>query len=268
NQLANHLIGMGVSRGTLVGICLERSLEMLIGLLAIMKTGAAYVPIDPAYPKDRTTAILADSGVQTIVTEAHLAIDLRERACQLICVDVEWDEIAGNSDQKPICKVAPTDLAYVIYTSGSTGKPKGVEIEHGALVNLLCSMRTEPGFAENDALLAVTTLSFDIAGLELYLPLIAGGRVIIATREVAADGDQLMNLLSSSGATVMQGTPATWRLLLEAGWKGSQSLKILCGGEAFPRALANELTARCESLWNVYGPTETTIWSSVCKLAA
>lgn len=266
NQLANYLLSVGIGRESLVGICVERSLDMMIGLLGIMKAGAAYVPIDPAYPPERVNGILEDSGVATVVTQGHLAFDLRERVSQVICIDIEWDKVAECGDEKPTTETGPESLAYVIYTSGSTGKPKGVQIEHRAFANLLWSMRVEPGMAASDVLVAVTTLSFDIAGLELFLPLITGARAVIASREVASDGNALKSLIASSSATIMQATPATWRLLLEAGWEGSDSFRILCGGEALPRELANELVGRCGSLWNMYGPTETTIWSSVCKI--
>ena len=153
-----------------------------------------------------------------------------------------------------------------MYTSGSTGKPKGVPIEHGSVVNLLRSMQREPGITQDDVLLAVTTLSFDIAGLEMYLPLISGARLVIASSEEVIDGNRLRDLLREKRITFMQATPATWRLLLGAGWQGSPDLKILCGGEALPPELAKELTARAKSVWNVYGPTETTIWSTVYRV--
>src|SRR5262249_14695666 len=155
----------------------------------------------------------------------------RDHVQQVICLDIEWDQVEAASSRKPAKAVTPENLAYVIYTSGSTGAPKGVEVEHRAFINLLCSMRDEPGLSGSDTLVAVTTLSFDIAGLELFLPLIVGARVIIAGRETAADGHALMQLIESNEATVMQATPTTWRLLLEAGWSGSDSFKILCGGE-------------------------------------
>ena len=267
NQLANHLIKAGAGQESLVGICVERSLDMIVGLLGILKAGAAYVPIDPAYPKDRVNAILDDSGLLTILTQADLALDLRDQIPNVICLDLESDEISANDPGKPFITTRPQDLAYVIYTSGSTGKPKGVQVEHRAFVNLLCSMQRQPGLLAADTLVAVTTLSFDIAGLELFLPLITGAKVVIASREVAADGNLLKHLIAGSAATVMQATPSTWRLLLEAGWKGSDSFKILCGGEALARDLANELVTHCGSLWNMYGPTETTIWSSTCQIA-
>ena len=174
---------------------------------------------------------------------------------------------AASSDAPPAAAVAE-DLAYVIYTSGSTGKPKGVEIPRRAVVNLLLSMSKKPGLGANDVLVAVTTLSFDIAGLELFLPLAMGATLVIASREAAADGDLLMARLNNCGATVMQATPVTWKLLIEAGWEGKPALKALCGGEAFPRDLANELVRRAQSVWNMYGPTETTIWSSTIEVKA
>ncbi|MGD9629019.1 MAG: amino acid adenylation domain-containing protein [Pyrinomonadaceae bacterium] len=268
NQLGNYLQSIGVESESLVGICVDRSLDMMVGLLGIMRSGAAYVPIDPAFPKERVNSILEDSGVQTVVTQAHLAFDLRKHIDRVICIDLEWDEVASKGNGKPGSGPTPESLAYVIYTSGSTGKPKGVQVEHRSLVNLLCAMEHEPGMTSDDTLIAVTTLSFDIAGLELFLPLITGAKVVIASREVAFDGSALMDLIAMSGATMMQATPITWRLLIEAGWSGSDTFKILCGGEALPRELANELLTRCGSLWNMYGPTETTIWSSAGKITA
>ncbi len=174
--------------------------------------------------------------------------------------------IAQQSQKNAIAEVTSHNLAYTIYTSGSTGKPKGVQILHSAVVNFLCSMRQQPGMTADDVLLGVTTFTFDIAALEIFLPIIVGARLVMAKREVTIDGKQLLDLLIDSGATVMQATPATWRLLLEAGWQDSHKLKILCGGEALPQKLANQLQARSTSLWNVYGPTETTIWSLVSQV--
>jgi amino acid adenylation domain-containing protein/FkbM family methyltransferase len=281
NQLAHYLIKQGVGPETLVGICAERSLEMIIGLLGILKAGGAYLPLDPEYPKDRLAFMLEDTCAPVLLTQKKLAGGLSDedglgrslRTIQnpkskignrvVVCVDGDWEEISKESEENPGSKAAADNLAYVIYTSGSTGKPKGVQATHGALVNFLESMRQQPGITSKDTLLAVTTLSFDIAGLELYLPLTVGARVVMMRREAAANGRELSEKVTGSGATIMQATPATWRLLLESGWQGSKQLKILCGGEALPRELANELLDRCGSLWNMYGPTETTIWSTV-----
>src|SRR5439155_18426070 len=173
---------------------------------------------------------------------------------------------ANESAEKPVEAAVPEDLAYIIYTSGSTGKPKGVEIEHRSVCNFLESMRETPGLDQSDVLVAVTTVSFDIAALEVFLPLCVGARVVIAGREVAANGTQLLDLLRTSKATAMQATPVTWKILIEAGWAGEPRMKVLCGGEAFSRKLANELVRRGSSVWNMYGPTETTIWSACARL--
>ncbi|HVT59500.1 MAG TPA: amino acid adenylation domain-containing protein, partial [Thermoanaerobaculia bacterium] len=159
-------------------------------------------------------------------------------------------------------------LAYVLYTSGSTGRPKGVEVPHAALANFLASMAEQPGLGADDVLLAVTSLSFDIAGLELYLPLVVGGRIELASREEAGDGARLLSRLRSSGATAMQATPSTWRMLIDAGWQGEPAIKVMCGGEALPEKLAAELCARSRSVWNLYGPTETTVWSAAGRVEA
>jgi amino acid adenylation domain-containing protein len=263
NQLAHYLQAKGVKPEVLVGICMERSLEMVIALLGILKAGGAYVPLDPAYPQERLAFMLENSQVSVLLTQEKLVAPLPEHRARVVCLDADWQEIAKHSADNPINKATALNLVYAIYTSGSTGRPKGVQITHGALVNFLSAMRRTPGLSEKDILLSVTTLSFDIAALELYLPLIVGARLVVVSREVAADGTQLLEKLASSGATVMQATPATWRLLLAAGWQGSWQLKILCGGEALDRELANLLLERGTEVWNLYGPTETTIWSSV-----
>jgi amino acid adenylation domain-containing protein len=228
-----------------------------------MKAGGAYVPLDPTYPQDRLAFMLEDAGLALLVTQPQLVDLLPEHKARVVCIDAEQTEFVQESADNPTQSATPSNLAYVIYTSGSTGKPKGVQLPHRALVNFLESMRRRPGITDKDVLLAVTTLSFDIAGLELYLPLTAGARVEIVGRETLTNGRELANKISSSGATIMQATPATWRLLLESGWEGQKGLKILCGGEGWPPELADALLSRCGSLWNMYGPTETTIWSAV-----
>ena len=262
NQLARHLRRLGVKPGVPAGVFVERSLDMLIGLLGVLKAGGSYVPLDPTYPLERISFVLADASVPVLLTQRRLAQSMAITGTRLVCLDSDWDHIARESYDAPGLAATAEDLAYVIYTSGSTGKPKGVEIPHRAVVNLLGSMRKKPGLNAEDVLIAVTTLSFDIAALELFLPLCSGAKLVIASREAAADGSQLLARLRSSGATVMQATPVTWKLLLEAGWDGNPRLKVLCGGEALPRELANELVKRAGSVWNMYGPTETTIWSA------
>ncbi|MGH7798832.1 MAG: amino acid adenylation domain-containing protein [Candidatus Binatia bacterium] len=265
NRLARDLIKLGVGPETLVGIYVERSLDMIVGLLGILKAGGAYVPLDPAYPKERVAFMLQDAQVRILLTQLQLVSELPpEHGAQLLCIDTA--QVAEQTDTNLEHTTTSGNLAYVIYTSGSTGKPKGVQISHGAMVNFLTAMQREPGIAADDTLLAVTTLCFDIAGLELYLPLTVGARVVLISREVAADGGRLAEKLADSRATFMQATPATWQMLVEAGWHGEGRLKILCGGETLTTELATQLLARSSSLWNMYGPTETTVWSSICRV--
>ncbi|WP_193197120.1 non-ribosomal peptide synthetase [Nostoc sp. MG11] len=274
NQLAHYLRSLGVKPDVLVGICVERSsggaasltLDMVIGLLAILKAGGAYIPLDPAYPQERLAFILEDTQAPVLLTQTSLLQAIPQHQAQVVCLDAHWHYIAQQSQENLLSELTPDNLVYVIYTSGSTGKPKGVQIPHSALSNFLYSMRETPGLTQEDTLLAVTTYSFDIAALEIFLPIIVGGRLVIASREVASDGTQLSALLTDSKATVMQATPATWQLLLTAGWSGNKQLKILCGGEALPGHLANQLLHRCACLWNMYGPTETTIWSAASQV--
>jgi len=268
NQLARHLIALGAKHDGLVAICLERSLEMVVGLLGILKAGSAYVPLDPAYPRDRVAFMLENSEAPLVLSQASLVQNLPAGGARAVLIDSDWPEIAKQSQRSPSLRLDSANRAYVIYTSGSTGKPKGVEIPHRAVVNFLTTMAQRPGLAATDRLLAVTTLSFDIAGLEIYLPLIQGASLEIVSREMASDGNALLQKLKSSGATVLQATPATWRMLLEAGWTGDRRLKILIGGEAVSQKLASQLIERSASVWNVYGPTETTIWSTTSKLEA
>jgi surfactin family lipopeptide synthetase A len=266
NQLAHYLMELGVGRDVLVGILVERSLEMVVGLLGILKAGGAYVPLDPAYPRDRVAFMVEDSEVPVLLTQRHLLGSVPESHAKVVVLDSDWREIAKEETGNLVGRVDATNLAYVIYTSGSTGKPKGVQIPHRAVVNFLTSMSQEPGMTAEDRLLAVTTLSFDIAGLEIYLPLSVGAAFEIVSREVSSDGNRLLAKLGKSNPTVMQATPATWRMLLEAGWEGDSRLKVLCGGEAISRKLADQLLQRVGSLWNMYGPTETTIWSTTAKV--
>jgi amino acid adenylation domain-containing protein len=265
NQLARHLVKMGVGPNILVGICVERSLEMVVGLLGILKAGGSYVPIDPAFPPDRIAFMLEDAQAPVLLTQESLLGHLPPHQAALVSLDSDWSKISIEVGENLPSRSKSEDLVYTMYTSGSTGKPKGVQIPHRALVNFLLSMAEMPGMRASDRLLAVTTLSFDIAGLEIYLPLVLGASVEIVGRDVYSDGNRLLSKLLSSGATVMQATPATWRMLLEAGWESSPGLKILIGGEAVPAKLADELMQRADSVWNLYGPTETTIWSTVRK---
>jgi amino acid adenylation domain-containing protein len=267
-RIARYLQSQGVTAGDLVGICVDRSAEMLAYLYAIMKSGAGYVPLDPAYPSERLQYMCDHSGLKLIVTEQNLSERIAAFNKPLLIVDSAVQEI-DQLDSSPLEETAqPSDICYVIYTSGSTGKPKGVQVPHGAVVNFLYAMRQTPGFTADDSVLAVTTLSFDIAVLELYLPTISGGTVVILDSLTAADGVKLGEQLNQHEISVMQATPATWRLMIQAGWSGKQGLKILCGGEPMPKDLVQPLLERCSELWNMYGPTETTVWSAAFQVTS
>jgi amino acid adenylation domain-containing protein len=263
NDVARKLFELEVGPNVLVGICMDRSANMVAGLLGILKAGAAYVPLDPAFPKERLAFMLDDAKVQVIVTEHNSLPALPATEVDFVCVDaLDYEKLDDNGTWRS----RPDDLAYVIYTSGSTGKPKGVQVTHGAVVNLLTSAGHTLSFKPDDTLLGVTTCSFDIAALEIFLPLISGAQLILAPHQTTSDGTKLAELMESSQATVMQATPTTWRLLIESGWSGKKDLRILCGGEALSRSLAEALLARAAEVWNFYGPTETTIWSTAWKV--
>ncbi|MEJ2051762.1 MAG: condensation domain-containing protein, partial [Calditrichota bacterium] len=222
NQLANYLIKNGSKAGDYIGIYMDRSPQMLIGLLGVLKSGAAYIPLDPMFPKDRIQYMVEDSGTKTILTCEFLSEQLGETEAETIYLDTDWGEISRESSNRPVQGFHSDQLAYVIYTSGSTGHPKGVQIKHRSVVNFLWSMRDDrPGFRAEDVLLAVTTISFDISVLEIFLPLISGGQVVIAGNEEVQDGRKLMELLADHPVSVMQATPSTWHLLIESGWEGS-----------------------------------------------
>ena len=265
-SLARFLKKLGVENNSIVAIYMDRSLDMLVGLLGVLKAGGAYLPLDITYPRERLKYMIDDAGPMVLLTKSSLREDAAVYGTGIVCMDEEWGEVCIEASENGAKTISQEDLAYIIYTSGSTGKPKGVGITHRSVVNFLFSMRKKPGFSEKDTLLSVTTLSFDIVALELFLPLICGGRVVIVPREEISDGAKLIRLIERYSATVMQATPATWKLMLDAGWNGCRNLKILCGGEMLSRELANQLLDRCDSLWNMYGPTETTIWSAVCKI--
>ena len=269
NQLARHLAGLGVGPDVLVGLLVERSPEMVVALLAILKAGGAYLPLDPDFPPDRLAHMVADSKMSVLITQGELAQTLRSHPAAVVRLDNDRDDITKHDVAAPATLgLRPDHLAYVLYTSGSTGLPKGVAIPHSAIVNFLLSMQRQPGFTASDTLLAVTTLSFDIAGLELYLPLVSGAKVVIASRTDAQDPYRLMEWLREHACTVMQATPATWRALISAGWGGSPGLRALCGGESLTPDLAKALLPRCAELWNMYGPTETTVWSTVHRITS
>ena len=267
NQLAHYLSTQGVAKNSRIALALNRSAELVVAMLAILKLGGTYIPLDPTHPAARLQHVLKDAEVSLILeSDKSLTSLIAQPDCPIIDLQSHSQSIAQQPTENLSASVSPDDLAYIIYTSGSTGKPKGVPIRHRSLVNLLISMAKAPGMTAKDAFLAVTTVAFDIATLELLLPLTVGARLAIASAETVRDGDRLVAQLKSDNITIMQATPATWRLMLDMGWEGSQNLKILCGGEALDLPLAEQLLPRCQSLWNLYGPTETTIWSGALQL--
>jgi amino acid adenylation domain-containing protein len=266
NQLARDLIDAGVTPGSLVGICLERSVELLVAMLAVLKAGAAYVPIDPAYPPQRQEFMLADAQAPVLVTQERFLAVVDPRGASIVCVDRDRPRIDERSAEPVGIAVDPEQRAYVIYTSGSTGQPKGVQITHRSVANLVSHMRREPGMGPSDVLANLTTPAFDLSVPDWYLPLTSGARLVIVPREATLDGVELADWLARAGATFVQATPTTWQLLVDAGWDGIAALKIVCGGEPLPRALAQELCSRGAAVWHMYGPTETTVWSSIREL--
>jgi amino acid adenylation domain-containing protein len=266
NQLGNHLRALGVGPDTLVGVCVERSLDMVISVLGVLKAGGAYVPIDPDLPIDRIALIVKDTSAPVMLMHGALLDRLPEVDARMVCLDEDWNGIAKESSTLLPANAGPSNLAYVIYTSGSTGTPKGVEIQHSAVVNFLSAMQREPGFEAEDVILALTTLSFDIAVLEILMPLTVGAKSVIVKRDILADPKLLSEAVDSHGISIMQATPATWRMLMNAGWKGNLKIKAFCGGEAISPDLSEWLLGCCGELWNMYGPTETTVWSSISRL--
>ncbi len=265
NRLAHHLRELGVGPDVRVAICMERGIELIVALLATLKAGGAYVPLDPAYPPARLDYMLKDSEAAVLITHGAVKAVLATHTLGLLIVNLDTDAVSWAAQSE--CNLARSrvdarSLAYIIYTSGSTGRPKGVMVGNPGIVNLLSSMHDLVGITSTDCMLALTTLAFDIAGLELFLPMISGARIVLVERAKSHDPIALAEMITMSGVTMVQATPSTWRLLLDAGWHGSPNLKALCGGEALSAELAGRVIERVGKLWNVYGPTETTIWSS------
>ncbi|MBV8158411.1 MAG: amino acid adenylation domain-containing protein, partial [Dyella sp.] len=268
NRIAHVLRERGVGRDSLVGLSLARSADMLASLLAVLKSGAGYVPLDPSFPPERLAFMAQDAALAALIVDDEAASVFEFPASQVLSLTRDAALIdAASAARLPRDgrSATPASVAYVIYTSGSTGKPKGVRVPHRATSNFIASMQREPGIVEDDRLVAVTTLSFDIAFLELMLPLSVGAAIVLATHDDVRDGTALRRLVEQSGATMMQATPAGWRVLLESGWPGRAGFKAIAGGEPLPLDLAESLLACCGELWNAYGPTETTVWSTLWR---
>lgn len=286
SRLGRHLRALGAGPHTVIGVCVELSRDLFVALFAILKSGAAYLPLDPSYPLARLTYMLADAQAPILLTQTGLRGQFPEYAGTVCCLDAsvggeappdpqsaathhlesEHQEASKEADQELPRTLPGETLAYVIYTSGSTGKPKGVQITHASLTNLLYSLRDTLGLNERSAVTSLTPVSFDIAGLEIFGPLLCGGRCLVVDRQVVLDSEQLKAWLLAHPPTLLQATPALYRMLLQAGWPGHPELQILSGGEAMPRDLADQLLARGREVWNGYGPTETTIYSTAWKV--
>lgn len=267
NQLAHYLKEqIGIVPDTLVGVCLDHSVEMVVAVLAILKAGGAYVPLDPNYPSARLEFMLKDAELDIVLTCQTLVTKLVSSQAQIVCLDKQdmRDQLAALPTENLLLATSPFQLAYVIYTSGSTGQPKGVMIEHASLTNFVMGMKQQPGCDKADRVLAMSSLSFDIHVLELYLPLLCGASLCLATSK---EPDKLVKLIEEQAITIIQATPATWKMLLDSQWQPQQALKLLCGGEALPLTLKDALLAYPNiELWNMYGPTETCVWATVSQM--
>ncbi len=266
NRLAAHLRSLGVTKNTLVGVCLERSIDLLIAPLAIFKAGGAYLPLDPDHPDDHLAPIVENAQLEILIGRPELADRLSGFSGKLVLLD--WDALEQYPDANQPVDNSDTDLAYVIYTSGSTGQPKGVMIPRRALTNVLSCVQDWFHFGPQDVLLALTTIAFDIAGVDIWLPFLVGARMLVVERAAGLDEQLLQDIIRREGVTFLQCTPAIWKLLLESGWQGKADLQAVCTGEAMPKDLAHKLAPRVACLWNMYGPTETTIWSLGYKFSS
>ena len=267
NQLARHLLALGVGRGDRVGVIMTRSTDLMVALLGVLKTGACYVPVDPGYPEERIAFICEDAAMAAVVTESALAADV---ALEVPLVRIDGDAAALDLESSDPLDVTPSpdDLCYVIYTSGSTGRPKGVMIEHAGVVNLLDVMAVRPGLAAGEVMVGLTTPAFDLSVPDLFLPILSGATLVLASAQEARDPFALAHLFEEARADLVQATPATWRMLLESGWEGRPTMRVVCGGEGYGADLVEALAPKVAALWNFYGPTETTVWSVCTELSA
>jgi amino acid adenylation domain-containing protein len=267
-RLSGYLSHLKINKNDVIGICMDRSIDMVICMLATMKLGATYLPLDPDFPVDRIKFMLTDANARLILTQDHLKQRFEEGDIPVIVYNPDDKESSQIYDVPEFPEIDMDSNAYILYTSGSTGKPKGLKIHHRALTNFLLSMAKTPGFCSEDVLLSTTTISFDISILELFLPLISGGRIVLAQSKEVLDGKYLMQLINEHQVNYFQATPGRWNILLKSGWEGKKDLKALVGGEALPSSLIDQLLPRVAELWNMYGPTETTVWSTCKKITS
>ena len=264
NRLARRLRACGVTEEAVTGICASQSSDIVVGLLAILKAGGAYLPLDRDYPGDRLALMMENSRARFLLTGGDIPETLFNEAVTRITIEgagslePDIEDLGWSPD--------PDNLCYVIYTSGSTGAPKGVQVSHGAVMNLLTSIACDVGISSDDIFLSTTRISFDISALEIFLPLIKGARLALVSRELAQDATRLSAEINQLNPSLMQATPSGWKSLLDGGWEGADGLRALCGGEALSEDLARRLSERVGAVWNLYGPTETTIWSTRARL--
>ncbi|MGD8108880.1 amino acid adenylation domain-containing protein [Vibrio sp. TRT 17S01] len=266
SQLAAYLVESGLTKASVVALCLNRSIEMVVAILAIVKSGSTYLPLDPDFPTDRLRYMLNDSKAACVLTSEVLRANLFTDAHNVLLVNDALERSSEYSIEEINSLPASGDLAYLIYTSGSTGNPKGVMVSHRALNNFLCYMKEKLGIDADHKMLAVTTISFDISLLELLLPLISGACLCLAKKHEVVNPDDLERIIDDASINFMQATPSTWKMLLQNDWKPSNTFKALCGGEPLPLDVAESLSQYCKELWNVYGPTEATIWATMKKV--
>lgn len=266
NQLARELQRLNIGNDALVGVYLDRSEYLPVTLVAIQKVGAAYVPLDPDFPSQRLQLMVDEAQLACVITNERLKETAPKCNAHIVTLEDNLKSMRANESTNLAHRIAGSQRAYVLFTSGSTGRPKGVPIPHSALLNFLESMKLKPGISSTDRIAAITTLSFDISILEIYLPLVSGAEVTMVPSDVSREGSALAKLIEQRQITILQATPATWRLLLDAGWSGNRKLKGLVGGEALPLDLAQTLVGKLKELWNMYGPTETTVWSTCWRV--
>jgi amino acid adenylation domain-containing protein len=268
NQVAHYLQKLGVKPEVRVGIYVDRSLEMVVGLLGIMKAGGAYVPLDPAYSSERLSFMRSDAQVQVLLAQSHLDEEIRDRAQSVVFLDSDWENIAHESKENCLSDVTPDCLAYVIYTSGSTGKPKGVQVNHRSAVHLFAATYPLFNFSERDAWTVFHSYAFDFSVWEIWGALVHGCKLVIVPLEVTQSPSAFYQLLCSERVTILNQTPSAIRQLIDAQKTADREPKwslrlIICGGEALPAELASELLEWNLPLWNFYGPTEATVWTAI-----
>ena len=266
NRLADLLRAKGVGPDVLVGLCLPRSIDLVMAILGILKAGGAYVPLDAMYPRKRLEFMLQDTAIRILITNTVQIEQLPRDSLEFVCLDLARETLATLNCVNPQRLSRPENLAYVIYTSGSTGKPKGVEVAHQSIVNALTSVAALLKLQPGERMLGFASPTFDISVVEFFVPMLVGGITILTARDVVYDSSQIVEVIRTQKPRVIQATPVTWQMLADCeGWDGPD-LTIISGGEALPNSLANRLLGKCETLWNLYGPTETTIWSTACRV--